>query len=130
MRKLAILFVLLFIMIIGPFFWSIYQKEDEINEEKTPNIEEEKIETEDNDRKIEIGIYKGKVDEQTIEIETDEGTSFFFIDKKIETQLESIRFNDEIVYSYYEKSEERFIEFIEEYWRYRENNRKDDSLEP
>src|SRR5699024_11763731 len=74
MRKLAILFVLLFIMIIGPFFWSIYQKEDEINEEKTPNIEEEKIETEDNDRKIEIGIYKGKVDEQTIEIETDEGT--------------------------------------------------------
>lgn len=117
-------------MIIGPFFWSIYQKEDEINEEKTPNIEEEKIETEDNDRKIEIGIYKGKVDEQTIEIETDEGTSFFFIDKKIETQLESIRFNDEIVYSYYEKSEERFIEFIEEYWRYRENNRKDDSLEP
>jgi|SRR5690625_141048 len=76
--------------------------------------------------RTEIGIYIGRIDPHTIEIETSDGPTAFQLSDEAREDVKSLSENDEVIYSYYVDGEQLVIETIENYWEYRRKHHKRD----
>lgn len=144
MRKVSV-FSIILIIVLGVFTAcstnNINDEEKTMEDTEEKRIEDkEQTETERDDRDDakdkedsdsykrveEIGIYNGQADPHTIEIETAEGPTAFQLSDEAREYVEELETEDEVIYTYYEKDEQKVIEFIEEYWYHRRHHNDED----
>lgn len=99
---------------------------DEIYDESL-DVEQERDDLEeysnkDMVRQSEIGIYKGKVDSDTVEIETAEGTVLFQMSDDVRRFVGDLKEEEEVIYTYEKEEEQLVLQSIEHYWEHRNHH--------
>lgn len=69
-------------------------------------------ENEDKETMTATGIYNGQADPHTIEVETEDGPTAFQLTMDARDDVEHLRIDEEVTYTYYEDGEQLVIESI------------------